>query len=194
MLRARKLLVLGLLGLAIVATGIFGMVGSDANADHRHQRRHLVFGMRGVAEGEMQEIETPDGIVEANCFEVILYDLETDRVIGHATNCVYNLQFDECGNASVTEHNIFRFFGRGTLTVNATGTLAAVTTDPELTPVTHVTGAIPFPDDNNIVSGTRAFRHARGSVRLSGGINLMMIQENIVNLDCLFVIKFHRED
>ena len=54
--------------------------------------------------------------------------------------------------------------------------------------ITHITGAIPGPDSQDILHGTKRFAGATGRVRLSGAVDLSLSAEDVVTFDCLFVI------
>jgi len=54
---------------------------------------------------------------------------------------------------------------------------------------THITGAVPSPTDNGVIYGDGKFKKAAGPVRLSGAVNLSLLNsDGIITFDCVFVI------
>ncbi len=148
----------------------------------------IVVALRGTAVGEMQPIPATDaGTEEALCFTIDLVDLATGDVIGDATDCLADLEGDgEIGIALV-----------GTTTFNfPDGTLVSrglTTVQPVLVgsvAYTHITGAVPEPGENSVLSGTGVFDGATGEVRLSGAVNMSELDsDGKITFDCVFVIS-----
>ena len=135
----------------------------------------------------------------ANCFDIDLIDARTGRVIGSGADCLsrVNPSFDSSGNLrmSLTATTFFYFPG-GTLVSQG-----LVTVQPKLPGLaldgledfTHVTGAAPTSSENNVIYGDRKFKKAKGSVRLSGLVNLELLGEGIIDFDCVFIIDLWKK-
>ena len=147
----------------------------------------LVVRLVGTAEAEIQDLSDltdAPGADEALCFDLVMEDARTGKVIGTATDCLINVQ--EVGDGlSLTAITIFNFPG-GTLINEGQTTVQPTTIGSN--PVTHITGAIPDPGVNTFVGGTGRFANATGSVRLSGAVNLSDVGDGIISFDCLFVV------
>ena len=52
-----------------------------------------------------------------------------------------------------------------------------------------MTGAVPSPSDNGVIYGDGKFKNAAGPVRLSGVVNLSMLNsDGLITFDCVFII------
>jgi hypothetical protein len=114
-------------------------------------------------------------------------------VIGSGSDCLSDITPSENGGMSLTATSFFHF-RRGTLVSRG-----LVTVQPKLHGLeefTHVTGAAPSPYESNVIYGDGKFRHAAGSVRLSGLVNLERFGSGYIDFDCVFIIdlwnKSHR--
>ncbi len=56
--------------------------------------------------------------------------------------------------------------------------------------MTHITGAIPRPGENSVLSGSGAFKGAAASVRISGAVNMSNFANGEITFDCIFVVTF----
>ena len=149
--------------------------------------KQKVLRLAGTATGEectVPEIED-SGTTDALCFTVGLVDMTqgiSGNVVGTATDALSDIVAVGDGLALVgtTTFNLpeGQIVSRGLTTVQPTthGSASA----------THITGAIPSPGDNSILSGTKKYKNATGTVRLSGAVN--MTDFPTITFDCLFVI------
>ena len=153
--------------------------------------QHYVFNLVGTGtayEGMVPSLDG-QGEMEANCFDVDLFDLKNQRLIGTATDC---LSVQEI----VGEAEFIKLIGtttfnlpQGALTTQGLTTVAKVmqvTSTPAIGEVTHFTAAAGT--DNAILGGTRRFRNATGIARLSGMVNLSELGNGVITFDCIFVI------
>ena len=125
---------------------------------------------------------------EGTCFTIDLIDLNSNEVIGDATDCLSNITEDGDGLRLVgtTTFN----FPQGQLV-----TRGLTTVQPLLhgeNGFTHATAAPPpLNGESNILSGTGAFEDSVGSgtARLSGLVDMSRLgTEGLLTFDCLFVI------
>lgn len=124
------------------------------------------------------------------CFDMDLVDAKTGNVIGSGSDCLSGVNFTETGGAMMTATSFFHFPG-GTLVSQG-----LVTVQPRLHGLedyTHVTGAAPSPNENNVIYGDRKFRNAAGSVRLSGLVNMENVGSGIIVFDCVFIIDIEKK-
>ena len=141
-----------------------------------------------------QTRQLPDGIPPLRNGETqaIAFDMDLEyngRVIGTATD--YLGDITPVGDAIDLEGTTVFNFPGGTLISRGQTTVQPLTTSAP-SPVTHTTGAIPFPSTNNILGGTGIFNDVTGTVRLSGAVNLSEFsgEGTPIGFDCLFVIQF----
>jgi hypothetical protein len=166
--------------------------------------RTLVVQVKGTAVAETRDIDTDgDGIPDttADCYDVGLFDPNTGRQIGTATDCLsdINVVVDDDPanppfgyNIALTGTTFFHLPG-GTLV-----TQGLTTVRPALQPTaqngvtfTHVTGAN---GDAGIQYGSGRFSHAFGDARLSGLVNLSRLAtDGEITFDCLFVIDLRAD-
>jgi hypothetical protein len=130
-----------------------------------------------------------DGVAdEATCFNIDLVDLDSNEIIGDATDCLSNITPDGDG-LKVIGTTTFNF-PEGQLV-----TRGETTAQPLLhgaNGFTHATGA-PAPPigESNVLSGTGEFADAAGSgrARLSGLVDMSRLaDEGLMGFNCLFVI------
>jgi hypothetical protein len=116
--------------------------------------------------------------------------MKNRRQVGTATDCLSNVTAIGSGVALVG--TTYFNFPQGELVVRG-----RTTVQPALTPLvstsghtmTHTTGAAS--PDNGVISGTRRFAGAAGTVRLSGLVDMSQFAGNVgdpISFDCLFVI------
>ena len=151
--------------------------------------------------GEVRNVihpRTGETLVEdALCFDGVVKEIATGRVVGKAEDCLSPQELDDGG----TQFNVFddsiRLIGTtifslrgGKLISQGQTTVRPVIWEDQ--PNTHITGAIPQPDSNSILAGTRRFRNASGTVRLSGAVDMSGFTaetgEGPIAFSCLFVI------
>jgi hypothetical protein len=172
-----------------------GVFAKDRGAGKRY-----VFNVIGEGQGYQSTVPDPDGepddVMDANCFDVDLVDIKNKRLIGTATDC---LSVQEV----IGDFEFIRLIGtttfnlpQGSVTTQGLTTVARVQ-QPTHTPptpstpngvaVTHITGAAGT--GNAIIDGTRRFRNASGTARLSGMVDLtLLLTDNIITFDCIFVV------
>ncbi len=130
-----------------------------------------------------------DGIDDpADCFTVDLKDMtagQSGQFVGTATDCLSDVT-PVGGGLSLVGTTIFempqgQLVSRGLTTVQPT-----THGSPD---VTHITGAIPD-GSNDVLSGTKKFKNAAGTVRLSGAVNMSKLaSDGEITFDCIFVIN-----
>ena len=121
-------------------------------------------------------------------------------MVGEGTDCFDfgTLVGDPDGGLGFTFSNTTFFHLKGGTIVSQNRTTVQPVIDDSSagSGVTHITGDIPDPTLNNIISTTGKFRKAAtGSVRLSGAADLSLFPtENVVTFSCIFVISLDMED
>jgi hypothetical protein len=134
-------------------------------------------------------LDAPPGVA---CFDMDLVDAKTGRVIGSGSDCLSDVEFVDTG-VTLTATSFFHFPG-GTLVSQG-----LVTVQPKLHGLegyTHVTGAAPSPNENNVIYGDRKFRNAAGSVRLSGLVDMSKFafgEGDPIVFDCVFIIDIEKK-
>jgi hypothetical protein len=174
------------LGLVWTQSGI-----SESEARAGGSRNAFVVRLLGTAQARSlsaEEIAILDAdqvtIDNALCFDLDLVDPESGRVIGQATDCLLNIS--EVDPGLFIEAATFFHFPEGSIV--AAGMTTVQPTTGGSTPVTHITGSIPTPDENSVLHGTNRFSNASGEVRLSGAVNLTNVDSGEITFDCLFVL------
>ena len=174
-------LIVVLFGLLIIVSTI------QAAARTPKVSKIYVVQIRGTDIGEMRMVPDIDGDGkddEANCFDVELVDLVTNKVIGTATDCLANVTMVGDGIALIG--TTYFNFEEGTIVSRGRTTVQPVTHDYK--GITHISGASPS-GENDILNGTGIFEGATGSVRLSGLVDMSKaMSENKMTFDCIFVI------
>lgn len=168
---------------------LFGQEPTAKNNDNFLSETNLVLNLKGTAtgyDGTVPNTET-GGVIPGNCFEAELIYVPTGRVIGTGTDCLSNVR-EVDGGLALLGTAVFDFGPFGTLTTQGLTSVQPKTHGSEN--ISHITGSIPMPGTNSIVSGTGLFAGATGSSRLSGAVNMWNIQNNEITFDCLFVIDF----
>lgn len=154
--------------------------------------KNYVFNLVGTAEPTMELVPDPDaesltGKMWADCYEVDLIDMKNRRHIGRAVDCL-TIQ-DVIG-----DFEFIRLIGtttfhlpQGSLTTQGFTTVAAVkqlTIFPSVGEISHITGAAGA--GNAIIDGTKRFKNATGTSRLSGLVYLGVPGK--ITFDCIFVV------
>jgi hypothetical protein len=167
------------------AAGI--MLTLPAQAD---DTKNLVVALRGAAIGQVRPVpRTPQGSTQASCFDLQLVDVRKGEVIGTATDCLSDFT-PEGNGTSLTATTIFHF-REGTLVSRGRTTVQPVSPTAAPSPATHITGSIPAPGSNEVLSGDGRFRGKAATVRLSGAVDLSQLANaNKIAFDCIFVIDF----
>ena len=126
----------------------------------------------------------------ADCYEVDLIDLKDQKRIGTAVDC---LSVQE----GIGDFAFIRLIGtttfhlkKGSFTTQGYTTVASVqqpTVSPSVGAITHFTGAAGV--ENAVISGTKKFKKAKGTSRLSGLVNLSkLLETGEITFDCIFVV------
>ena len=107
-------------------------------------------------------------------------------MIGDVTDCAEIVEDDPSRLIGTT----FFYFSGGTVVSQVDTTVQPVTHgSPDFT---HITGAIPWPGENNVIYGDGKFENAEGPVRLSGAVNLSNFDPEMgkyeITIDCLFTL------
>ena len=125
--------------------------------------------------------------LDALCFDVDLIDAKTGNVIGAASDCLSGITPSVTDNGTMLTGTTFFFFPGGTLISQGLTTVQPVLHgSPDST---HITGAVPSPSGEGVVYGDGKFQNASGPVRLSGAVNLSMLDsDGQITFDCVFVI------
>lgn len=129
------------------------------------------------------------------CFVTDLVDPKTGWTIGRAYDCLLgapNPVGDEGGFTIQTAY-MLDFTGQGALvTVHEVTVQPALDAPPDETGITHIVGD--FPAEQTVYSGSRRFKKAEGSVRVSGGndlreLDLASPETSFITFDYLFVVS-----
>lgn len=184
-------------GLLVIGLAVFGNTSSTSANNGGDPT--LVVALRGastVEEKTLQDFGDGEGEVAALCFPGLeLVDVKTGKVIGSAEDCV-RIDAGDPGNPDISSivlgTTFFNFHdggGQGSQLVSRAFTTIQplLVTDSE---ITHITGAIPAAGSNQVVHGTRRFKDAAGTVRLSGALDTSRLTlDGIMVFDCIFEIN-----
>ncbi len=149
----------------------------------------VVLQFRGTGQGSPQQVPAPGGgTLAAHCFTIDLVDVNKDKVVGEATDCISVVGVAN-GGLQVVETATFDFGGGHTFTVQ--GLVSVQPTTHGSPDVTHITGSIPQAGQNDIIAGTGRYAGLEASVRLSGAADLTGFFDDVpfVTFDCLFVVQ-----
>ncbi len=163
----------------------------DKSADFSRLRYSRIVKMVGRAVGEERSIPdfNGDGVTTGLCFDLSLIDVSNNQVIGTATDCLSNVTVNPDGSIALTGTAFFDFNdGSGSLVTRGLTTVQPTTHGSP--GITHITGAIPTADSNDIIEGTRHYKNAKGKIRLSGAVN--MHSPNEITFNCIFIIPAKR--
>jgi hypothetical protein len=164
----------------------------DEKSENHSPSANVIVALKGTAVGEMRPVAfgAQGDDAQALCFDLDLIDLKTGRQIGTATDCLSNIQPVGDGIALVGR-TIFNFPGGTLVTRGLTSVQPKTHGSPT---VTHITGAIPAPGENSILSGMGRFKNAAGSVRLSGAVKMEPLADGRLQMtfDCIFVIDLEQ--
>ena len=146
----------------------------------------VVLQFRGTDDSPTQQ-QVPDptgpGTIAADCFTIDLVDVNKDKVVGQATDCISVVGVAN-GGLQVVETATFDFGGGHTFT--AQGLVSVQATTHGSPGVTHITGSISPAGQNDIIAGTGRYEGLQATVRLSGAADLSAFPSQ-VTFDCLFV-------
>lgn len=184
--------------LAIIAvlTSLFYIgAGSALASEYGSGDKRLVLNAKGVGTAYVCEIPpTALGTTIAYCFDVPLLNPNTGETVGMLTSSladVVHVDPNEPSRMFATITSSFKL-GSSKLVTRGPGSVQPFTGGSPT--MTHMTGAIPSPGENNVLYGTGRFVAATGSVRESGAVNLSVFRgqpgDNIT-YDLLFVITLN---
>jgi hypothetical protein len=150
----------------------------------------VVYQFKGRAAAVPTKVPDPQDLIpgtddEALCFTIDLIDVNKDKVVGTATDCIFELGTVGDG-LQLLGTGIFDFGGGHTFT--SQGLTSVQPTTHGSPDATHFTLALPSPGDNNIVAATGRFASLDASVRLSGAVDLSELGDGYITFDCLFVV------
>ena len=155
--------------------------------------KQLVLNAKGRAAAYLCDIPATDaGTTQALCFDVPLFNMKTGAYVGILTDALADIVPVDGGGLTVVATSMFKFTEwrkQPTLTTRVLGNIQPVIDGIET--MTHITGYIPGPGENNVLSGTKYFRHASGSARESGAVNLASFTGqpgDEVDIDFIWVI------
>ena len=166
-----------------------------------HERRafvgkQLVLNAKGRATTYLCEIPATDlGTTQALCFDVPMFDMKTGAYVGILTDALADVMPVDGGGLVVTATSTFKFTEwrkQPSFTTRVLGNVQPLIDGSET--MTHITGFMPNPGENNILSGTKRFSHATGSVRESGMVNLAGFHGqpgDEVVIDFVWVVTFN---
>ena len=168
-------------------------LSEGAIAKEKGGGKHYVFNLVGTATataGMVPDPDNPGDEMSADCFEVDLIDMKNRRHIGKAVDC---LSVQEV----IGDFEFIRLIGtttfhlpQGSVTTQGFTTVAKVqqvTESPAIGMITHFTAAAGT--GNAIIDGTKRFKNATGTSRLSGLVNLAnLLTIGEITFDCIFVV------
>ena len=133
------------------------------------------------------------------CFDGLIFDAASGREIGTATDCLKPISLDNGGTAFDSSDDSLEIIGTtifelpaGTIYSQGLTSVRPVTWDTDEQPNTHITGAIPYDDDNSIIASTGKYKNSTGIVRLSGAVDMTDFVTETgkgpLGFTCLFII------
>ena len=161
--------------------------------------KQLVLNAKGTASAYACEIPATDlGTTQTLCFDVPIFNMKNGAYVGTLTDSLADVQHVdplEPSRLLATITSVFHFTEWKRQPKLVTRVLGSVQPFTGGSPtMTHMTGGIPTPGDNNILSGTGRFTHASGEVRESGAVNLSGFHGQAgdeVVFDLIFVINLN---
>ena len=174
-----------------VCVGILtlGLVSSHAQGNGKRLVLNLV-GEGTAYEMIIPDPDNPNSTTTAFCYDVDLFNAKNEQLIGTATDCLSNFDVIIPG-VTLVGTTTFRL-PQGTFVTQGRTTVQPVlkpttTTDGHL--ITNTTGASAA--GNSILEGTKKYKDATGTVRLSGLVDLTnfnLVNGGMIFFDCLFVV------
>ena len=142
-------------------------------------------------------VEAPSSV----CWDFDLEDVNTGNVIGSITDCgaIVGVFGGTLGEDDIEDLS-FQVIGTSFfhLPGGTIGTQVLTTVQPVIhgsPDHTHITGAVPQPDENNVIYGDGRFANANGTARLSGTGNFSdFLATGEVYFDCIFVLDLGPEN
>ena len=188
-----------LVGLIGVGLTVFG---GNSDTTEAAAERQFAVALRGTdlvavptdLNGEPND--GPDGVGdnEAACFTGDLVNLNNNKVIGTAVDCLSNVNATEFSPQIILNGTAIFNFPQGQLVSTAATTVSPLQqgTGGVQEGFTHATGAPAPMSGSNIIDGTGAFKNAEGNgtVRLSGLVNMSKLaSDGTITFDCVFIIN-----
>jgi hypothetical protein len=178
------------LGALLAVTGLIATSVTSAGAREEPANGIRVFNFVGTAKAQTCKIpRTDQGTTRTDlCFTAPLFEFRDGQLerVGTMTNTLADVR--EVGDGLALTGTSFFHLPEGELVSRGTTTVQPVTAGSPT--VTHITGAIPRPGENNVLSGTGAFKDAAASVRISGAVNMSNFDNGEITFDCIFVVTF----
>ena len=133
------------------------------------------------------------------CFDGLIFDAASGREIGTATDCLKPISLDNGGTAFDSLDDSLEIIGTtifelpaGTIYSQGRTSVRPVTWATQNQPNTHITGAIPFEDENSIMASTGRYKNSTGTVRLSGAVDMTYFETETgigpLGFTCLFIV------
>jgi hypothetical protein len=170
----------------VVVSGLLAIASPVAAQDNQP----LIVQLKGKTIGTTRTIPAvPEtGTTQGNCFDADLVNVVDNRVIGTATRCLTDIHTVD-GGMALTGTTFFRL-PQGTIVSRQRTTVQPIT--DSAAGITHITGAIPPPLANNILTeaGTGKFAGVPGSVRFAGAMDLSNFKDrNEIAFDDIAIIR-----
>ncbi len=165
--------------------------------------RHLIYNLIGTGDMFIRNVPDIDGDGnkdEAFCFKLQLVNAKNQKQIGTAIDCLSNIEAksdDEGGGIRLVGTTFFKT-PHGKLVTRGETTVQEALHDivtPNGVKMTHITGA--SSKNNSVLRGTGRFKNSKGTVRLSGMVNMTDFtgsEGSPITFDCLFVIDLKSSD
>ena len=177
--------------LACVGILVFVLAPSHAQGNGKRLVLNLV-GEGTAYEMIIPDPDNPNSTTTAFCYDVDLFNAKNTQLIGTATDCLSNFEMIG-GGVALVGTTTFRL-PQGTFVTQGRTTVQGVlkpTTTTDGHPITNTTGASAA--GNSILEGTKKYKNATGTVRLSGLVDLTkfnLVDGGMIFFDCLFVVDF----
>ncbi len=183
----------------IATISLFFCFSVQAKEVEKEDGERMILNLVGT--GKMYESTVPDidgdGVDDrAMCFDVNVFNVTNNKMIGRGTDCLAMVTPTDAGVALVG--TTYFYLPGGKLVTRGKTSVQPVfhpTTTPRGQSITHITGA--SSDGNSVVDGTGRFANANGTVRLSGMVNMEKFLGNVgdpITFDCLFVIDLNHKN
>ena len=181
-MRNKRLSLVIVLGLFVALAAIACSSAADQPED-----TSIIVALRGSSTGVADVLSDLPDSLDALCFpDLQMVEVKSGLVIGTARDCLSNINTVGDGMA-ITGTTFFNFTeGESLISRGETSVQPTTTGSPNFT---HITGAIPTAGSNQVIGGTEQYQNASGTVRLSGAVNLSLLEsDGQITFDCLFEI------
>lgn len=181
--------------ITVLATLYCVGAGNAIATEYGHEGKRLVLNAKGVGAAYVCEIPpTALGTTVAYCFDIPLLNPNTGETVGMLTSSLADVVHVDPNEPSRMFATITSSFQLGSFKLVTRGPGSVQPFTGGSPTMTHMTGAIPSPGENNVLSGTGRFASATGSVRESGAVNLSAFRGqpgDKITYDLLFVIMLN---